>query len=86
MAHCDGGLIINGIDRQRYPGGPFFSILYGGIRMIRIGEMRDQCKVDPTCSVGRDQEACDLALSSCEQEVLRRQRIAITTGRLGVAF
>ena len=54
--------------------------------MIRIGEMRDQCKVDPTCSVGRDQEACDLALCSCEQEVLRRQRIAITTGRLGVAF
>jgi len=57
ITDCDGGLIVINIDRQRYPGGPFLSIFQGGIRMIRIIQMRDQRRVNPTCSVGCDQEA-----------------------------
>lgn len=79
IRHGDGGLIIDGIDRCRYFGSPFFSVSQRSIRVILVIKMRNQRKVDQSHAVSGDQTASDFTFCGGERESLRGQCVVIAT-------
>src|SRR5690348_10771250 len=44
--HLDGGLIVDGVRRALYPGGPPFSLGHGSVRAVRAVEVREDGEID----------------------------------------
>src|SRR5947209_17817656 len=50
--HLDGGLIVDRVRRDWYPGGPLFNVVEGSVRKVLVIQVRIQREVDqPQCSV-----------------------------------
>src|SRR5579883_3551725 len=69
------GLIVNRIRWHGEPCGPGFCIGQGGVRMIRVIQVRNHCKVNQSHTLSRDQEPADVSLGGSEHNVFRRERL-----------